>query len=176
MKYHRIDGSQDINPASIAEHIHAGERVVVQYSSRRYDAQQLAVLNQLANNHGRSFEIRFFGHDAEVFDASVLQWLPDAQCISIDSIRNASNLESLSKLRNLAELSRCDNKRAQRATGLEKSQVRRRPLVKFIVPQRTRLEGCRVVRRQGAGISPVAVEVFGAFGAGGAAHFEEQGG
>ncbi len=30
MRQHRIDGSEDINPVSIAKHIDAGERVIVQ--------------------------------------------------------------------------------------------------------------------------------------------------
>jgi hypothetical protein len=105
MKQHRIDGSEDINPVSIAKHIDAGERVIVQYSKSGYSAQQLTLLNQLAKNHGRSFEIRFYGHYSEVFDASVLQFIPDAQCVSIDCLMKASNLEALSQIRSLAELS-----------------------------------------------------------------------
>lgn len=105
MKQHRIDGSEDINPVSIAKHIDAGERVIVQYSKSGYSAQQLTLLNQLAKNYGRSFEIRFYGHYSEVFDASVLQLIPDAQCVSIDCLMEASNLEALSSLRNLVELS-----------------------------------------------------------------------
>lgn len=100
----RIDGYEDINPVSIAKYIDAGERVIVQYSKSGYSAQQLTLLNQLAKNHGRSFEIRFYGHYSESFDASVLQIIPDAQCVSIDCLMKASNLEALSKIRSLAEL------------------------------------------------------------------------
>jgi hypothetical protein len=105
MKQHRIDASQDINPVCIAKHIEAGERVIVQYSKSSYSAQQLALLNQLAKSFGRSFEIRFYGHYSEVFDASVLRLIPDAQCVSIDCLMEASNLEALSSIRNLVELS-----------------------------------------------------------------------
>jgi len=105
MRQHRIDGSEDINTVSIAKHIDAGERVIVQFSKGCYSAQQLTLLNQLAKNHGRSFEIRFYGHYSEVFDASVLQWIPDAQCVSIDCLMKASNLEALSKIQTLVELS-----------------------------------------------------------------------
>ena len=105
MKQHRIDGSEDINPVNIAKHIEAGERVIVQYSKNNYSAQQLALLNQLARNFGRSFEIRFYGHYSDVFDASVLQLIPDAQCVSIDCLMDASNLEALSNIRNPVELS-----------------------------------------------------------------------
>jgi hypothetical protein len=105
MKQHRIDASEDINPVSIAKHIEAGERVIVQYSKSCYSAQQLALLNQLAKSFGRSFEIRFYGHYSEVFDASVLRLIPDARCVSIDCLLEASNLEALSSIRNLVELS-----------------------------------------------------------------------
>lgn len=105
MKQHRIDGSEDINPVSIAKHIDAGERVIVQYSKGCYSPQQLTLLNQVAKNHGRNFEIRFYGHYSEVFDASVLQWIPDAQCVSIDCLMKASNLEALTKIHALVELS-----------------------------------------------------------------------
>lgn len=105
MKQHRIDGSEDINPDSIGKYIDAGERVIVQYSKTVYSAQQLTLLNQLAKRHGRNLEIRFYGHYSESFDASVLQFIPDAQCVSIDCLMKASNLEALSKIRSLAELS-----------------------------------------------------------------------
>lgn len=105
MKQLRIDGSEEINPARIAKHIEAGERVIVQYSKNNYSAQQLATLNQLAMKFGRSFEIRFYGHYSDVFDASVLQLIPDAQCVSIDCLMDASNLEALSNIRNPVELS-----------------------------------------------------------------------
>jgi hypothetical protein len=105
MKQHRIDALEEINPSRIAEHIEAGERVIVQYSKSSYSVQQLELLNQLAKSFGRSFEIRFYGHYSEVFDASVLRIIPDAQCVSIDCLMEASNLEALSNIRNLAELS-----------------------------------------------------------------------
>lgn len=105
MKQHRIDASEDINPFTIAKHVEAGERVIVQYSKSSYSAQQLELLNQLAKSFGRSFEIRFYGHYSQVFDASVLRLIPDAQCVSIDCLMEASNLEALSNIRNLAELS-----------------------------------------------------------------------
>ena len=104
MKQHRIDATGDINPASIAQHVQAGERVIVEYSNGDYSAQQLELLNQLAKSFGRSFEIRFYGHYSEVFDASVLRLIPDAQCVSIDCLMEASNLEALSSIKNLAEL------------------------------------------------------------------------
>lgn len=105
MKQHRIDSPETIDPVSIAKHIDDGFRVIVQYSKSGYSAQQLAQLNNLAKVHGRNFEIRFYGHYSEVFDASVLRLIPDAQCVSIDCLRNACNLEALSDVQNLTELS-----------------------------------------------------------------------
>lgn len=105
MKQHRIDSPEVIDPASVAKLIDAGERVIVQYSKRGYSSEQLSHLNQMAKIHGRHFEVRFYGHYSDVFDASVLQLLPDVQCVSIDCLVKASNLEALSGLHNLAELS-----------------------------------------------------------------------
>lgn len=105
MRQHRVDGSETINPVSIANNIAAGERVIVQYSKSPYSTEDLTLLNQLAKAHGRSLEIRFYGHYYETFDASVLRLIPDAQSVSIDCLTRASNLEALSEVRNLAELS-----------------------------------------------------------------------
>lgn len=104
MKQHRFTDPQNIDPANIAELIEGGSRVIVQYSKSGYCAQQLALLNQLAKTHGRSFEIRFYGHYSEIFDASVLQFIPDAKCVSIDCLLRASNVEALSKIHDLVEL------------------------------------------------------------------------
>jgi hypothetical protein len=105
MKQHRIDASDGINPVCIAKHIEAGERVIVQYSRSCYSEQQLNLLNHLAKRFGRSLEIRFYGHYSQVFDASVVRLIPDVQCVSIDCLTEASNLEALSNLQNLVELS-----------------------------------------------------------------------
>lgn len=105
MRQHRIDGSEGVDPASIASHIAAGERVIVQYSKGPYSTQELTLLNRLAKTHGRQLEIRFYGHYFETFDASVLRLIPDARSVSIDCLTNASNLEALSEVRNLVELS-----------------------------------------------------------------------
>jgi hypothetical protein len=103
MRQHRFDGSK-IDRATIADHITAGDRVIVQYAKSPYSTQELTLLNQLAKTHGRALEIRFYGHYSETFDASVLRLIPDAQSISIDCLTTASNLEALSQVHNLAEL------------------------------------------------------------------------
>lgn len=104
MRIHRIDNPARIDAQEIASHIAAGTRVIVQFARTSYTEEQLANLNELARQHGRNLTIRFYGHYAEVFDASVLQHLPDAQCVSMDCITKASNLDALSHLLDIKEL------------------------------------------------------------------------
>jgi len=104
MWYHRIDGFTPLDPASIAAHAAAGERVIVQFGRGGYMDEQLAELNRLAKQHGRGLEIRFYGHYGEVFDGAVLRCLPDAMCVSIDCLSHARNLDALSHIENLQEL------------------------------------------------------------------------
>ena len=104
MRTHRIDSPAEIDPQEIARHIAAGTHVIVQFARTGYTPQQLDNLNELTRQHGRDLTIRFYGHYNGDFDASVLQYLPDAQCVSMDCLTKASNLDALSHLHNLKEL------------------------------------------------------------------------
>ena len=104
MRTHRIDSPAEIDAQEIARHIAAGTRVIVQFARTGYTAQQLDTLNELARQHGRDLTIRFYGHYNGDFDASALQHLPDAQCVTMDCLTKASNLDALSQLHNLKEL------------------------------------------------------------------------
>jgi hypothetical protein len=53
----RIDGFTPLDPAVIAAHAAAGERIIVQFGRSGYTDEQLAELNQLAKLHGRALEI-----------------------------------------------------------------------------------------------------------------------
>jgi hypothetical protein len=105
MWQHRIDGFAPLDPATVAAHAAAGERVIVQFGRSGYSDEQLAELNRLAKLHRRSVEIRFYGHYGDVFDGTVLRRLPDAMCVSIDCLKHARNLDALSHIDNLHELS-----------------------------------------------------------------------
>jgi protein phosphatase 1 regulatory subunit 7 len=98
----RINNPQAIDRPEI-ENLAAKGRVVVQFSTATYSHDLLKELNLLARTMDRALEIRFFGFYTEEFDASVLQFIPDAPCISIDSIKSARNLDALSNLVNLKE-------------------------------------------------------------------------
>lgn len=104
MRHHRIDGFTPLDSATIAAHVAAGERVIVQFGRSGYTDEQLAELNQLAKLHGRGLEIRFYGHYGHVFDGAVLRRLPDARCVSIDCLSHARNLDALSHIEGLQEL------------------------------------------------------------------------
>jgi hypothetical protein len=103
MKELRINDPESIDPDVIAHHAGAGTRVVVQFSRKGYQHSQLETLNHLASRLGTNLEIRFFGHYSEGFNASLLRWLPEVRCLSLDCLRRAENLVEVSRLRNLAE-------------------------------------------------------------------------
>lgn len=105
MRTHRIDGFTPLDLDDIAARTAAGERVIVQFNQRGYTDDQLDALNHLAKHYGSAFEIRFYGHEGQVFDGAVLRRLADAACVSVDCMAHARNLDSLAHLGNLQELS-----------------------------------------------------------------------
>lgn len=106
IKQHRITDPQEIPLGEIEQKIAEGYRVIVQFSELgTYPESILTKLNNLAKIYARQFEIRFYGHYFREFDASVLQALPDACCVSIDCLRKAHNLETIAALTHLKEFS-----------------------------------------------------------------------
>ena len=103
MIHYRINNPQTIDQAEI-EKLAAKGRAVIQFSTAGYPPDMLRELNSLARTLGRTLEVRFFGHHTEEFDASVLRFIPDAPCVSLDCLTTAHNLEALSNLVSLKEL------------------------------------------------------------------------
>ena len=104
MRQHRITDPDSIKPSEIKRLVEEGWRVIVQFSRSGYRVSLIEELNELSKVHGRGLEVRFFGHYSEQFDASVLETLPDAMCISVDCLTRARNLETITALANLKEL------------------------------------------------------------------------
>lgn len=104
MKQHRINDPDSVDPSEIKRLIKEGHRVIIQFSRPGYRISLIEELNQLAGLHGRSVEIRFYGHHAEDFDASILRSIPAAACVSVDCLSRASNLDAMGALVNLKEL------------------------------------------------------------------------
>lgn len=105
MVNNRITNPAIINADSVIEQVSAGNRVTIQYSSPIYDMRQLDLVNALAKRLGRNLELRFYGHYSTNFDGSVLSAVPDVQCLAVDCMMKASNLDALSKIYALKELS-----------------------------------------------------------------------
>ncbi len=82
MKQHRITDPDSIDAVKIQQLIQEGQRVIVQFSRSGYRISLIKELNELAGLHARNFEIRFYGHYSEEFDASVLRLIPEAMCVS----------------------------------------------------------------------------------------------
>lgn len=101
----RLTNPASIDAREIADEITAGRRVVAQFSRPAYTGALLARLNTLAAEFGPALEIRFYGHYGGVFDASVVDALPDVQALAVDCLQTAENLDALSSLKRLKSLS-----------------------------------------------------------------------
>jgi len=105
MWQHRITDPELLDRAEIAALLQPGHRVIVQFSRPGYTPGMLQELNGFAQDFGRDFEIRFYGHGHTGFDASVLVHIPNAVSLSLDCLRSAKNLGTLSVLTSLKECS-----------------------------------------------------------------------
>lgn len=62
-------------------------------------------LNRLCGTFGPQLSVRFYGHYGEVFDARILEQLPEAQSLTINCLDEAHNLDAIAGLKKLAHLS-----------------------------------------------------------------------
>lgn len=62
-------------------------------------------LNTVCADWGAQLTVRFYAHYSDVFDASVLERLPDIHSLAADCLERASNLEAISGLEKLSKLS-----------------------------------------------------------------------
>ena len=62
-------------------------------------------LNGLCAGFGEQLAVRFYGHYGEVFDARVLENLPNAHALTVNCLDDACNLEAIAGLKNLSHLS-----------------------------------------------------------------------
>lgn len=65
----------------------------------------LKTVNILCKVFGKRLPIRFFAHYQNDFDASVLKYIPDVQCLLVDCLQEISNPEQIFKLSKLKKLS-----------------------------------------------------------------------
>jgi protein phosphatase 1 regulatory subunit 7 len=103
-KQHRIQDPDVIDENAIASLLEEDKEVIIQFSSEVYDSHILSKLNKLAGQHDENLTIRFYGHYSSIFDCGIVEQIPEVQSLSIDCLRQAYNLESITNLRNLRKL------------------------------------------------------------------------
>jgi len=91
-----------IDEAQIEKAIAAGRTASAEFTQSDFEPGQLERLNELCRKHGPKLRVRFYGYYRSVFDANVLQQLPDVQNLAIDCIDDAIlNVERIGELRHL---------------------------------------------------------------------------
>jgi hypothetical protein len=101
----RINNPTAVSRREIDAILARGWRPTIQFVDSTASAGLLREVNQLAQHYGDRLEVRFYGHYTEAFDARVLEYLPDVQWLSVDTlthIRNERRIGDLTKLRKLS--------------------------------------------------------------------------
>lgn len=101
----RIQNPETIEHSAIEEILQSGRTATLQFSQSVYTDTLLNDVNQLCRAFGARIEVRFYGHYAEEFDASVLSALPDVRWLSVDCLTSIRNAEYLWQLPALERLS-----------------------------------------------------------------------
>lgn len=65
----------------------------------------LARLDELCARHGSAINVRFYGFYSEVFDARILERLPNIRSLTINCLHDACHLEAIGTLAHLEDLS-----------------------------------------------------------------------
>ena len=78
---------------------------MIQFDGETYTPKILSDLNDLCIEHGEGLCIRFYGHYSSSFDCKTVLQIPDVKALRIDCLLRADNVESLTSLSHLRELS-----------------------------------------------------------------------
>ncbi len=101
----RIDNPKKIDRRLIENQLKNGDNVIVQFSETIYSDRMLSKLNKLCSKYDKNLSIRFYGHYSKVFDCNVLRKIPNVTSLGIDCINKVENLEYITHLENLDNLS-----------------------------------------------------------------------
>jgi hypothetical protein len=97
-----VDLSADVIATAFADHGHC----VVQFdAAQAYSTEVLQNLNAICATWPDWFQVRFYGHYAGAFDASVLRHLPDVKSLALDCLTTIINEDALLDLPQLRHLS-----------------------------------------------------------------------
>jgi hypothetical protein len=104
----RITDPTAVDRRQIEDLLHAGKTLTLQFSKPCYSETMLKDIDTLCQEYGPRIQVRFYGfygRDADAFDASVVEHLPNVSCLAVDCLLRANNVEALSRLRHLKKLS-----------------------------------------------------------------------
>ena len=84
----------------------AGKNATAQWNAPPEDPEVLREVNRLCRAHGARFEVRFYGWYGRkgLFDAALLEHLPEVRRLSVDCLRGIENVEALGRLPHLDNL------------------------------------------------------------------------
>ncbi|MDX2411321.1 MAG: hypothetical protein QNK34_05125 [Woeseiaceae bacterium] len=105
MLENRITDPQKVSREHLNEVLGRGVNPTIQFSNPGYSPRLLKKVNKLCAEYGDKLEVRFYGHDSGAFDASILEFLPDAQWLSVDCLMSIDNEGAIASLPNLRKLS-----------------------------------------------------------------------
>ena len=101
----RINNPDTVNEDTLLSAIGAWGLPTIQFSKPGQSIALLKSINALCKVFGKKLPIRFYAHYQNDFDASILEHLPDVQCLLVDCLQEISNPEHIFKLPKLKKLS-----------------------------------------------------------------------
>lgn len=99
------DPTDTIDAQQIETAFTAGHGVTIQFSHDCYTPEQLREIDQLCQQHGSKIEARFFAHDIEPFDASILSSLPNVKWLTLGAMEEVRGIDTIARLPQLEKLS-----------------------------------------------------------------------
>ncbi len=106
MKYQRFSDPDLLQLKELSETLDTITYPTIQFSkSNSYNPKTLDTLNLLCKHMGSKLDVRFFGHYGEIFDASVLKYLPDVESLLVDCLDNINNIDGIYGLTKLKKIS-----------------------------------------------------------------------
>ncbi|TDQ63666.1 hypothetical protein ATL17_1673 [Maritalea mobilis] len=99
------DPTDAIDAQQIETAFATGHGVTIQFSHDCYTPEQLREIDQLCQQHGSKIEVRFFAHDIEPFDASILSALPNVKWLTLGAMEEVRGIDTIARLPKLEQLS-----------------------------------------------------------------------
>lgn len=97
----RITDPTDVSAVTIRQILDRGAQPTIQFSKPGAEQSLLRQVNNLCKEFGDALEIRFYGFYNTVFDAAILDDIPDVQWLSLDCLTTIRNEDRVGDLKAL---------------------------------------------------------------------------